>query len=99
VLSYTLAHIVRFKIAKLRTYEQILRQAPDCQIAWSWLDPAGGALDQSNRVELLQLADAAASATFAAFEHDTFDNTETRYLAEMSPASTGGPAGSSRPTG
>jgi len=84
-LDYTLAHVVRFKIAKLRAYEELLRQAPNRRIAWKWLDPAGGAIDQPNRIELLQLADAAASATFVAFEHDTFDNTETRYLVEMSP--------------
>jgi len=84
VLDYTLAHIVRFKIAKQRAYEELLRQSPGCRIAWKWLDPAGGAIDQPDRVELLQLADAATSATFAAFEHDTFDNTETRYLVEIS---------------
>lgn len=79
------AHIVRFKIAKLRAYEELLRGSPGVQVAWAWLDPRGGQIDQPNRVELLQLADSAASATFAAFEHDTFGNTESRYLAEMSP--------------
>lgn len=85
VLTSTLSHIVRFKIAKLRTYEALLRQAPDCQVAWEWLDPAGAAIDQPNRIELLQLADTAASSTFLAFERDTFDNTETRYLMEFGP--------------
>ena len=85
VLTGTLAHIVRFKLAKLRAYEHILRRAPGCQIAWQSLDPAGFAIDQPHRVELLQLADAAASATFAAFEADTFNNTEIRYLVELSP--------------
>jgi hypothetical protein len=33
VLTYTLAHIVRFKIQKLHNYEAILRRTPDCQIA------------------------------------------------------------------
>jgi len=85
ILTGTLAHIVRFKIGKLRAYESILRQAPDCQVAWQSLNPAGFAIDQPHRVELLQFADAAASATFTAFERDAFNNTETRYLTELSP--------------
>lgn len=83
-LHYTLAHVVRFKKAKLREYEGILRGAPDCQIAWDALDPRGGRLEQPQRVEALQLADAVASATFAAFEPDGFGNTEDRYLRELS---------------
>lgn len=85
VLEYTLAHIVRFKLAKLRAYEALLQQSPDCNIAWSSLDPHGGRIDQPNALEYLQLADAVASGTFAAFEADAFLNTETRYLVEMSP--------------
>jgi hypothetical protein len=84
VLGYTLSHIVRFKTAKLRAYEDLLRHSPDVRVAWDWLDPKGGRIDQPSRVELLQLADSAASATFAAFERDTFGNTESRYLVEMS---------------
>ena len=85
VIDYTLAHVVRFKMEKLRAYEQILRTHPDCQIAWDWLDPAGGKLDQPQRIELLQFADAAASATATAFELDRFGNTEQRYLCEFLP--------------
>jgi hypothetical protein len=84
-LSYTMAHVVRFKIAKLREYESRLRSLDSCQIAWPWLDPRGGQIDQPNRVEQLQLADIAASATGAAFNVDEFGNTETRYLREMAP--------------
>lgn len=84
-LRYTLAHIVRFKLSTLRQYEEILRGTPEpaCRIAWTHVDPKGGTLDQPKRVELLQLADSAASATYAAFEPDQFGNTETRYLKEM----------------
>lgn len=85
MLTGTLSLVVRFKIAKLRAYEALLRQSPGCQVAWQWLDPAGLAIDQPHRVELLQLADAVASATFLAVERDTFDNTETRYLIELGP--------------
>jgi Protein of unknown function (DUF3800) len=84
-LHYTIAHVVRFKIEKLREYEAILRQKPDCQIAWAAMNPRGGRLDQPSRVEGLQLADTVASATFAAFEPDQFGNTEQRYLHELAP--------------
>ncbi|MFC4913030.1 DUF3800 domain-containing protein [Actinomadura gamaensis] len=84
-LSYTLAHIVRFKKEKLREYEESLRSTPGCEVAWEALDSRGGRLDQPQRLELLQLADLSASATFAAFEPDRYGNTETRYLTELAP--------------
>lgn len=85
VLDYTLAAIVRFKTATLRHYEQRLRAEPGCNVAWHHLDAHGGRIDQPNRVELLQLADIAASATFKAFDPDEFGNTEVRYLTELAP--------------
>lgn len=85
VLGMTVAHVVRFKLEKLRAYEQILRTDPSCQIAWSALDPAGAKIDQPTRIELLQLGDLAASSIATAFEPDRFGNTEQRYLTELSP--------------
>lgn len=82
-LTYTLAHVVRFKVERLREYEARLRSAPKCNIAWEAVDPRGGRIDQPSRVELLQLADAVASATFTAFEPDAFGNTKDRYLREF----------------
>lgn len=82
-LSYTMAHVVRFQLAKLRDYEARWRGEPGCQIAWEHLDARGGQLDQPSRVEYLQLADLAASATGAAFNKDEFGNTEIRYLQEL----------------
>ncbi|WP_168220911.1 DUF3800 domain-containing protein [Actinomadura sp. WMMA1423] len=82
--SYTLAHVIRFRMEKLREYERLLRADPDCKIAWTALDPRGGQLDQPQRLEFLQLADLAASATFAAFEPDHYGNTERRYLENFS---------------
>jgi hypothetical protein len=79
-LSYTLAHIVRFELAKLRAYEAKLKTAPNCRITWSALDPRGGRIDQPKRVDGLQLADLAASATFPAFERGQCD-----YLRELVP--------------
>ena len=64
---------------------QTLRSHPDCQMAWDRPDPAGGKIDQPNRLELLQFADAAASSTATAFEPDRFGNTEQRYLSEFAP--------------
>jgi hypothetical protein len=84
-LSYTVAHVVRFRMAQLREYEASLRQLDDCTIAWEALDPSGGKIDQPKRIENLQLADIVASATGAAFNVDTYNNTETRYLQEMVP--------------
>ena len=85
ILEYTLAHIVRFRLATLRADEAALRMDSNFRIAWNNVDPRGGQLDQPSRVELLQLADTAASATFRAFEKDKFSNTEPRYLREMAP--------------
>jgi hypothetical protein len=82
-VDYTLAHIVRFQIAKLRLYEARLKADAACQIRWAYIRP--GKIDQPQRVEELQLADLAASATAAAFEPDSFGNTEQRYLRELAP--------------
>ena len=84
VMSYTLAHVVRFKIATLRRYEAALR-ASTYEIEWASLNPNGGAIDRPANCGPLQLADIAASAVAAAFEPDRFGNLETRYLVELGP--------------
>jgi hypothetical protein len=83
VLGYTLAHIVRFELKKLRQYEAAMRSDPECRVKWAALDPNGGRIDQPSRVEGLQLADLATSAIYPAFEPDEFGNTEPRYLHEL----------------
>lgn len=83
-LSYTLGHVVRFPMEKLREYERLLR-AKDTQIKWHHLNNAGGAIDQPSRVPLLQVADIVASATGAAFNEDEHGFTESRYLTTMRP--------------
>jgi hypothetical protein len=85
MFSYTLSHIIRFPTWKLRSYESILRTTGGCEIAWAWMDPHGGRINQHSRIELLQLADLTASAIAAAFEPDPFGNTERRYLRELAP--------------
>jgi hypothetical protein len=61
-LAYTLAHVRRFRLAKLRQYEAKLR-AIETTIKWPYLDPHGGRLSRDDELEQLQLADIAASAT------------------------------------
>jgi hypothetical protein len=84
VMSYTLAHIVRFKLETLRRHEAALR-GTTYEIDWSALDPRGGAIDRPANNGHLQLADLAASAIAAAFEPDRYGNVEPRYLLALAP--------------
>lgn len=84
-LSYTLAQIGQFSVPQLRKYESILKTLPECSVHWGALDPSGGKIDQPSRLEYLQLADIAASATAQAFEPDRHGNTEQHYLEELRP--------------
>lgn len=83
VANLTLAHVKGFKLPTLRSYEQKLR-AMQTQVDWRSL-PAPTTIDQPSRVENLQLADLAASASAQAFEPDAHGNTEPRYLRELAP--------------
>lgn len=85
VMRYTLAHIIRFKIERLRHFESSLKTNPTSRIHWEALDPHGGRMVAANTEEKLQLADLAASGTAAAFNLDRFGNTETRYLEQLAP--------------
>jgi hypothetical protein len=79
----TFAHIDRFKIAKLDAYVELLRKS-DTQIRWGALFlPVRMQTMQGN--DLLQVADATASATAQAFEPDQFGNVEDRYLRALAP--------------
>lgn len=85
-ISYTLSHVRRFPLAKLRAYETRLRDlGTDTTIKWPFVDPHGGRLDNDQNVELLQLADVVASATATAFEPSPLGYTEQRYLEALSP--------------
>jgi len=85
ILRYTLAHVVRFRLAQLRDYEQRLARIPT-KIHWPALDPRGGMIDQPKRIQQLQIGDLAASAIFRAFEPDQYGRPEPRYLQELAPA-------------
>lgn len=82
-LSYTLAHIRRFKLEDLREYEHKL-QSLDTSIDWHFIDARGGRIDQPQRLQPLQLADLVTSATAAAFNPDRYGNTEQSYLRHLS---------------
>jgi hypothetical protein len=85
-LSYTLSHVRRFPLAKLRQYEVRLRALGDeTTIRWQHLDPHGGRLDADTNLEQLQLADLAASATAEAFELKPNGTVDRRYLTELAP--------------
>lgn len=84
-LRYTLAHVRKFPLWKLREYEKRLRFTPT-SIAWEQLESSGGRIDQPQRLDYLQLADLAASATGAAFNPRPSDGTTIRaYLEALSP--------------
>ena len=82
IMSYTLAHIVRFKLNTLQEHEAALR-ATTYDIQWSALDPRGGAIDRPANSDYLQLADLVTSAIAAAFEPDRYGNFEALYLKEL----------------
>jgi hypothetical protein len=84
-LIYTLAQVRRFPKWKLREYEKRLAFTPT-EISWEHLNASGGRIDQPSRVEFLQLADLAASATAAAFNPRQGDGTTNRqYITELAP--------------
>jgi hypothetical protein len=58
---------------------------PNARLSGQPLNAAGGSVEQPNRLEYLQLADIAASATAQAFEPDRHGNVEPRYVHELRP--------------
>lgn len=84
-LHYTLGHVRGFSKAQLREYEARLRVLPPemCKIAWDYIAPEPSEIERPEKVELLQMADVAASAIGAAFNPDSFGNTEQRYIQQF----------------
>ena len=81
----TFAHIRRFKARKLHDYREALQRS-DTNIHWPAFDGHPFRIEYPRKIELLQLADIAASAVFKAVEPDDFGNHEPRYLNELRPA-------------
>jgi hypothetical protein len=80
----TFAHVRRFKTQKLHDYRAALASSPT-KIHWPSFDGHAFKVDAPHKIELLQLADTAASALYRAVEPDEFGNTERRYLQELRP--------------
>lgn len=80
----TFAHLTRFPAMKLHNYRQALRFSPT-EIRWSAFGQHQFRINHPNTIELLQVADSAASALFRAVEPDDYGNTEDRYLRELAP--------------
>lgn len=79
----TFAHVRRFPYATLRSYLALL-PSQQTEIRWRALTHTVR-IDQPNAVELLQLADIAASSMYAAIKPDQFGSFESTYLANISP--------------
>lgn len=80
----TFAHVRRFQTQKLHDYRQALERS-DTSIEWTAFAGHPFKIGSPDRVELLQVADTAASALFRAVEPDEFGNVERRYLEELAP--------------
>lgn len=80
----TFAHVRRFKAQKLHDYRTALENSPTV-IHWPSLQGHPFKIDAPHNIEMLQLADTAASALYRAVEPDEFGNTEPRYLEELRP--------------
>jgi hypothetical protein len=82
----TFGHLTRFPAEKLHDYRRALEYLGGAtQIRWAVYSGHPFRIDHPNNIELLQLADAAASALFKAVEPDQYGNTETRYLEALAP--------------
>jgi hypothetical protein len=81
----TFAEVKGFQGGKLHDYRQRLEARSDVEIDWPILNGHPFQVARPGDVELLQIADTAASAIYQAVEPDPFGNTEPRYLTEMKP--------------
>jgi len=81
----TFAHLKGFKAEKLHDYRTALEAGDGVDIRWHLFDGHPFRIASPREVELLQVADTAASALFRAIEPDVYGNTERRYLEELRP--------------
>jgi hypothetical protein len=81
----TFGHVKGFKAQKLHDYRQALENSAEVEIRWHVFDGHPFRIEAPKAVELLQVADTAASALFRAVEPDAYGNTEPRYLHALGP--------------
>jgi len=79
----TFAHVKNFPYHRLTGYLNLLNGYPGVTIHWPAIRDVR--INQPNKLELLQAADIAASATLKAFQPDHLGVTEQRYLRELAP--------------
>jgi hypothetical protein len=82
-VAATFAQVRGLKVDRLREYASLLKQS-DTYIRWKSI--ARLDLDNPANRRMLQLADAASGAVFAAFEPDAWGLTEQVYLNALRPA-------------
>ncbi|HMJ35953.1 MAG TPA: hypothetical protein VK501_18760 [Baekduia sp.] len=80
----TFAHVRHFPAQKLHDYRRAL-ELSDTEIFRAAFDGHPFKIGSPDRIELLQIADTAASSLFRAVEPDEFGNVERRYLQELVP--------------
>lgn len=80
----TFAHLTRFPAAELHNYRRALELSVT-QIRWNAFAGHRWRIEHPNTIDLLQLADATASALFNAVDPDRYGNTEDRYLRALAP--------------
>ena len=78
----TFGHLTRFPAAKLHNYRAALGYSTT-EIRWNAYAGHLFRTNHPNTIELLQLADTAASALFKAVEPDDYGNREDRYLQQL----------------
>lgn len=81
----TFAHLKRFQARKLHDYRRALEESSGTSISWRVYQGHPFRFGTPSEIELLQVADTTASATFKAVEPDRFGNTEPRYLEVLRP--------------
>ncbi len=81
----TFAEVKGFQAGKLHAYRQRLEARDDVNIDWPILEGHPFQIARPKDIELLQVADTAASAIYQAVEPDPYGNIEPRYLAELGP--------------
>jgi hypothetical protein len=83
--AVTFGEVKGFKTEKLHDYRKRLEAATGVNIDWPLFQGHPFRIGRPSTVELLQVADTAASAVYQAVEPDQYGNNEPRYLEELRP--------------